>query len=173
MQMAALTYQSHLTAATAANSSQRMDQYVQALAQQQEQIHQTQYQIIEQLAALSINQGDAGRGIGRHGHGPPPPPAPFAPNQFGRHNVGNRGGQGCGRGRGRSCGPPTFTGGHASPPHVYHNGEGAHISGTTHDSGQGILYTPALGAGPAPPVLKHHKEVWKLECVLFMWFRRG
>ncbi len=44
--MAALTYQSHLTAATATNVS------LQALAQQQEQLHQTQHQIIEQLAAL-------------------------------------------------------------------------------------------------------------------------
>jgi hypothetical protein len=48
-QMAALTYQSHLTAATAANAS------LQALAQQQEQLHQTQHQIIKQLAVLWIN----------------------------------------------------------------------------------------------------------------------
>jgi hypothetical protein len=38
MQMAALTYQSQLTATTATNLSQRMDQYVQTLAHQQEQL---------------------------------------------------------------------------------------------------------------------------------------
>jgi hypothetical protein len=43
-QMAALTYQSQLTAATAANTPQRMDQYVQTLAQQQEQLQQLQHQ---------------------------------------------------------------------------------------------------------------------------------
>jgi hypothetical protein len=107
--MAALTYQSHLTAATAANSS------LQALAQQQEQLHQTQHQIIEQLAALSINQRDAGQGIGCHGHSPPHPPAPFSPNQFGRNNFGSRGRQGRGRGSGRDRGPPAFNAGRAPP----------------------------------------------------------
>jgi hypothetical protein len=42
-QMAALTYQSQLTAATATNASQQMDQYVQTLTQQQEQLHQMQH----------------------------------------------------------------------------------------------------------------------------------
>jgi hypothetical protein len=87
-QMAALTYQSHLTAAMATNAS------LQALAQQQEQLYQIQHQIIKQLAALSINQSNAGQGIGRHGHGPPHPPAPFAPNQFRCNNFGSRGRQG-------------------------------------------------------------------------------
>ncbi len=75
-QIAALTYQSHLMAATAAKAS------LQALAQQQEQLHQTQHQIIKQLAALSINQSNAGQGIGHHGCGPPHPLAQLAPNQF-------------------------------------------------------------------------------------------
>jgi hypothetical protein len=87
-QMAALTYQSPPMAATAANSS------LQALAQQQEQLHQTQHQIIEQLATLLINQSIAGQGIRRHGRGPPHPPAPFAPNQFGCNNFGSRSKQG-------------------------------------------------------------------------------
>jgi hypothetical protein len=108
-QMAALTYQSHLTAATAANSS------LQALAQQQEQLHQNQHQIIEQLAALSINQSNARQGIRCHGCGPPCPPAPFAPNQFGRNNFGSRGGQGLRRGWGRGHGPPAFNAGRAPP----------------------------------------------------------
>jgi hypothetical protein len=51
-QMAALTYQSQLTATMAANFSQQMDQYVQTLAHQQEQLHQNQHQIIKQLAAV-------------------------------------------------------------------------------------------------------------------------
>jgi len=39
-QMAALTYQSQLTATTAANLSQQMGQYLQTLAHQQDQLHQ-------------------------------------------------------------------------------------------------------------------------------------
>ncbi len=89
--MAALTNQSQITAITAANSSQRMDQYVQTLAHQQEHLHQNQHQIIKQLAALLINQSVAGRGIGRQGRGPPPQ-APFAPIQFGGNNFGSSGG---------------------------------------------------------------------------------
>jgi hypothetical protein len=56
-QMAALTYQSQLTAATAANASERMDQYVHTLAQQQEHLHQTQHQLMVQLAGLTLNHG--------------------------------------------------------------------------------------------------------------------
>ncbi len=99
--MAALTYQSQLTAATAANASQRMDQYVQMLVQQQEQLQQSQHQIMEQLAALTLNHGEEGRGVGQQGRPHPPPPTPFAPNQLRRHNFGYRGGQGSGRERGR------------------------------------------------------------------------
>jgi hypothetical protein len=62
--MAALTYQSQLTAATATNASQQMDQYVQMLMQQQEQLHQMQHQIMEQLTALSLNHGNGDRGVG-------------------------------------------------------------------------------------------------------------
>ncbi len=57
-QMAALTYQSQLTAATAANASERMDQYVHTLAQQQEQLQQTQHQLMVQLAAFMLNHGE-------------------------------------------------------------------------------------------------------------------
>jgi hypothetical protein len=115
-QMAAMTYQSQLTAATVTNASQRMDQYVQTLTQQQEQLHQTQHQIMEQLAALTLNHGEGGWGVGQQRRPHPPPPTPFAPIQFGRHNFGNRGGQGRGRGRGRGRGLPAFTGGHTIPP---------------------------------------------------------
>jgi hypothetical protein len=82
-QMAALTYQSQLMATMATNLSQRMDHYDQTIAQQQELLHQQQHQIMEQIAALSLNQSNAGRGIGRQGRGPSPPGAPFAPIQFG------------------------------------------------------------------------------------------
>jgi CII-binding regulator of phage lambda lysogenization HflD len=70
-QMAALTYQSQLTASTAANLSQQMGQYIQTLAHQQDLLHQNQHQIMEQMAALSFNQSDAGRGISRPGRGQP------------------------------------------------------------------------------------------------------
>jgi hypothetical protein len=81
---------------------------------------------MEQMAALSFNQSNAGPGIGRQGHGPPPPPAtfalngfpppaPFAPNGFGCTNYGGHGGQGQGRGRGCGRGPPAFNAGRAPP----------------------------------------------------------
>jgi hypothetical protein len=112
-QMAALTYQSQLTATTAANSSQQMGQYMQTLAHQQDLLHQNQHQMMEQMAALSFNQSDAGRGIGRQGRGQFQPPASFTPTGFGRGGQAaptgfGRGGQGQGRGRGRGRGPPGF-----------------------------------------------------------------
>jgi hypothetical protein len=76
-QMAALTYQSQLTAATAANTSERTDQYVHTLAQQQEQLQQTQHQLMVQLAALTLIHGK-GRGVGRQRRpNIPPPPSPL------------------------------------------------------------------------------------------------
>ncbi len=114
-QMAALTYQSQLTATTAANSSQQMGQYMQTLAHQQDLLHQNQHQMMEQMAALSFNQSNAGCGIGRQGRGPPPPLAPVAPNRFRRTNYSGRGGQGRGRGRNRGRGPPAFNVGRAPP----------------------------------------------------------
>jgi len=47
-QMAALTYQSQLTATMATNLSQQMGQYLQTLAHQQDQLHQNQHQMMEQ-----------------------------------------------------------------------------------------------------------------------------
>jgi hypothetical protein len=134
MQMAALTYQSHIKAATTANLS------LQALAQQQEQLHQTQHQIIKQLAALSINQSNAGQGIGRQGCGPPHSPALFAPNQFGRNNFGSRGGQGRGRGRGRGCGPPTFNVGCAPPLMSITQGGHQHFRDYTRRQAEDIIH---------------------------------
>ncbi len=92
-QMAALTYQSQLTVATAANASERMDQYVHTLAQQQEQLQQTQHQLMVQLAALTLNHGK-GQGVGRQRRPNIPPPPPFAPSQLGHHNYRQQGGQG-------------------------------------------------------------------------------
>ncbi len=62
-QMAALTYQSQHMATTAANSSQQMNQYMQTLAHQQDLLHKNQHRMMEQMAALSFNQSNAGRGI--------------------------------------------------------------------------------------------------------------
>ncbi len=106
-QVAALAYQSQLMATTAANSSRQMGQCIQTLAHQQELLHQNQHQMMEQMAALSFNQSNAGRGIGRPGRGQPQPPAPFTPNGF------KNGGQG----RGRGCGhdPPGFATGRGPP----------------------------------------------------------
>jgi hypothetical protein len=63
-QVAALTYQSQHTATTAANLSQQMNQYMQTLAHQHNLLHQNQQQMMEQMAALSFNQSNAGCGIG-------------------------------------------------------------------------------------------------------------
>ena len=140
-QMAALTYQSQLTATTAANSSQQMGQYLQTLAHQQDQLHQTHHQMMEQMVALLFNQSDAGRGIGRQGRGPPPPTAPFAPNGFGRNTYGGCVGQGPGRGRGRGRGPPAFIAGCAP----------SRIHGTTSVCRQRILCATAPNAAAPPP----------------------
>ncbi len=91
MQMAALTYQSQLTATTAANLFQQMDQYVQTLAHQQEQLQKNQHQIMEQMAAFLFNQSNMGQGIGCQRRSPPPPGAPFAPIQFGGNNLEDEG----------------------------------------------------------------------------------
>ena len=140
-QMAALAYQSQLTATTATNSSQQMGQYIHTLAQQQDLLHQNQHQMMEQMAALSFNQNDAGRDIGRQRRGSPPPPAPFAPNGFGRTNYGGRDSQGRGRGRGRGRGPPVFTAGHGPP-----------IISIMAGRAPGYMGPPATGGGYyAPP----------------------
>ena len=88
---------------------------MQTLAHQQDLLHQNQHEMMEQMAALSFNQSDAGRGIGRQGCGQFQPPAPFTPTGFGRggqaapNGFGRRGqGQGQGRGQGRGRGPPGF-----------------------------------------------------------------
>jgi len=100
-QMAAVMLQSQLTATTAANSSQRHDQAVQALAQQQHLLHANQHQILEQLAALSFNASDAGCGIRRRGRGggrgPPPPPNVQAPAMPATIYQQGYSGRGCGR----------------------------------------------------------------------------
>ena len=107
-QLAAVTLQSQLTASTVANSSQRTDQAVQLLAQQQHLLHANQHQIMEHLAALSFNASDAGQGRrpgGGRGRGPAPPPyvqAPAMPAQgFAPTYQTGYGGRGRGRGRGR------------------------------------------------------------------------
>jgi hypothetical protein len=150
--MAALTYQSQLTANMAANLSQQMDHYIQTLTHQQEQLHQNQHQIIKQLAALLFNQRDVGQGIRRQGRGPPPQ-APFAPIQFGGNNFGSHGGQGCGRGqgRGRGHGPPAFTAGRAPPLMTIMAGRTPVFPGMHPATGGGYYAPPPPGHVQAPP----------------------
>ncbi len=103
-QIAAVTLQSQLTATTAANSSQRHDQGMQALAQQNQLLHTNQHQILEQLAALSFNASDAGQGIRRGGRGGGRgtyPPVPAVPAVYPPYQQQGYGGRGRGRGRGR------------------------------------------------------------------------
>jgi hypothetical protein len=86
---------------------------MQTLAHQQDLLHQNQHQMMEQMATLSFNQSNAGRGIGRQGRGQFQPPAPFTHTGFGQGgqaapNGFALGGQGRGRGQGRSRGTPGF-----------------------------------------------------------------
>ena len=151
-QMAALTYQSQLTANTAANSSQQMGQYMQTLAHQQDLLHQNQHQMMEQMAALSFNQSDAGRGIRRPaGRGQFQPPAPFTTIRFGRGgqvapNGSERGGQGRGRGCGRGLGPPGFA-----------TGRGPPFTTITAGQATGYMAPQAVGGGyyATPPPAQH------------------
>jgi hypothetical protein len=62
-QVAALTYQSQLTASTAANLIQRTaEQQFGHLATQKNLMHENMHQIIAQINALSFNQSNAGQG---------------------------------------------------------------------------------------------------------------
>ncbi len=61
-QVAALTYQSKLTASTAANSIQCAEQQFTHLASQQNLMHENMHQIIAQVNALSFNQSNTGWG---------------------------------------------------------------------------------------------------------------
>ncbi len=166
-QMAAVTLQSQLTASTAANSSQRHNQAVQALAQQQHLLHANQHQILEQLAALSFNASNAGRGVccggGGGGRGSPPPPyvqAPAMPVPTYQQGYGGRG-RGRGRRRGGRTQQPQFSPG--GFPH-----------------GMGNAFLPTYAA--APPTAAFGRNVYgyapqgercekncQLECMLFVW----
>jgi hypothetical protein len=59
-QVAAITYQSQLTASTAANSIQHAEQQFVHLASQQNLMHENMHKIIAQVDALSFNQSNAG-----------------------------------------------------------------------------------------------------------------
>jgi hypothetical protein len=61
-QVAALTYQSQLTASTAVNLIQRAEQQFAHLALQQNLMHENMHQIIAQVNMLSFNQSNAGQG---------------------------------------------------------------------------------------------------------------
>ena len=129
--------QSQLTATTAANSSQRHKQGMQALAQQQQLLHANQHQILEQLAALSFNASDAGQGIrhggrGGGGRGTPPPTYVQAPTMPTTYQQGY-GGCGRGRGRGRSG---------RSTQHQYSPG------GFPHTQGLGDVFPPTYAMPP-------------------------
>jgi hypothetical protein len=64
-QMAALTYQSQLIANMAANKSVQQKQQLAHLAAQQEMMHQNMHQLIARMNAVTFNQSNEGRGIGR------------------------------------------------------------------------------------------------------------
>jgi hypothetical protein len=64
------------------------------------------------------------------------------------------------------CGPCT-------PSHDYCGREDTRISGNTPGNRRWILCTPTPRVCPSPPIFKPHKEVCQLECMLFLWVRRG
>jgi hypothetical protein len=79
--VAALTYQSQVTASIAATSSQHAEQQFAHLASQQNLMHENMHLIIAQVNALSFNKSDAGRG------------------RFADNNFDGNGGRGCGQER--------------------------------------------------------------------------
>jgi hypothetical protein len=127
-----------------------MGQNIKTLAHQQEQLHQNQHQMMEQMTALSFNQSNTGCGIGCQGRGWPPPTAPFAPNGFGRNtyggrggqDYGDRGGQGRGRGWGRGRGPPAFIAGCAPPIMPIRAGRAPEYTGPPPAAGGGYYAAP-------------------------------
>jgi hypothetical protein len=61
-----------------------------------------------------------------------------------------------------------------TPHHIYHGVEGTRVHGTTSGHRRRILCAAAPGtASSGPTVLEPHETICKLECVLFLWFRRG
>jgi hypothetical protein len=103
------------------------------------------------MAALSFNQSNVGRGIGRPGRDQPQPLAPFTPNgfgcgrQFAPHGFG-RGGQGRGRGCGHGRGPTGFA-----------TGRGPPITTITAGRATGYMSPQAAGGGyyATPPQAQH------------------
>jgi hypothetical protein len=99
-QVAALTYQSQLTALTAATTTQCTAQKLTAIEANQQVTHGTLHQIIAQLNTVMFNASDVGRGTQGYGAG-----------------QGYRAGRGCKRahGHGGRCGfdrgPPQYVGG--------------------------------------------------------------
>ena len=65
--MAALTYQSQLTASTAATMVQCQEMQLAHLARAQDTTHATLHQIIKGLNNMAFNVSNTGRGIGRFG----------------------------------------------------------------------------------------------------------
>ena len=98
--LAALTYQSQMTASTAATTTQRNSQQLANIEANQQATHSTLHQIIAQLNAVTFNASDAGRGH-----------QAFQAQGFqqGRGRGRTQGGGGRGRGFGR--GPPQYVGG--------------------------------------------------------------
>ncbi len=94
-QMAALTYQSHLTANTAANTSVRQEQQLAHLAAQQEMMHQNMDQLIAGMNVVIFNQSNEGRGVGHF------PPRGYGSGSSGRFCT-RRGRYQRGHGRGSS-----------------------------------------------------------------------
>jgi len=60
--LAALTYQSQMTASTAATTTQRNSQQLTNIEANQQAMHSTRHEIIAQLNAVTFNASDAGRG---------------------------------------------------------------------------------------------------------------
>ena len=110
-QVAALTYQSQLTASTAANSSQRQEQQIAHLAAVQDATNATLHQIIDGLNAVALNVNDVAGRNNRYGGG----------RGAGRNRAGRGGRYG---GRGRTMFPVQ---GHTIRNSTYPNGTTLHV----------------------------------------------
>lgn len=132
-QVAALTYQSQLTATTAATTSQRQEQQLAHLAAVQDATHATLHQIIDGLNAVAFNVSDGG------GHN-----ARYSGGRGDGRNYAIRGGRY--GGRGRSMFPNQGT---AMRQHAFPGGNA--VGGVPPYRPPAQVYAPAVYAQPVGP----------------------
>jgi hypothetical protein len=169
-QMAALTYQSQLTATTTANLSQQMGQYMQTLAHQQDLLHQNQHQMMERwqlcrsIKAMRDAATDAQDADSLHQRPHFPPrylDAPTTVDALVKDEDVNKDVAEAHPVSLPDVDPPS-----CQSRQLGHQG----VHGTSGCRRRILCSTTPGTTYPAPSVLEPHEEVCELECVLFLWF---